>query len=1652
MTDLEAQFQNAILKLYDDSNKAINYRPTRLMEMSNELGAVQAARQLISKPDDPSSGFMKLWEKGRLDLSVEALILKPEFAPLFTEEEREKARQYLREYKYTAPWDKPESSGTITSTDNGFQTNTSVFDQLQRISQDLGNAAVESDKELENLKEEFAKFQQDPLERLRVKTRQTRAGQLRDLLSKPDGINLDIFNREVWLFESVTYLRGEKLETNIFDDKYNFNLDQIQDFEQALANGELELHGNYMWGTGTAIFDASNNRSDPDGSQRTANIRAALKILNDPALTPMHKAEEILKVRGFGRNLATGLVMILTPNDFAIYNTASQKALENLGYSVSNLQDFEEAVADLKTELGAVDYQELDWFLYRISHDQGVDEEESPEETEPTQEIVATSLEEWQANIEATARSALVRQLAKEFPAWLVKTFGSSITLSPANSAKLGVWLKDKWIMDGYFNAVKSLFVYLHDLTPEEEETLRSGLRSPSAIRPAPKWSQNWKTKVYGFWVLNERDYRALQDTLKLVALRLIGYPALHLYEPAALKKLIEEFRRTYGSFNNPEYLSEERDYKLDAAEKQHNLLGKEQLKALIDQGDYEEIKKRIKQAAYGNNMLNQFDMRPILDAPAESLSLRLYDLLYGEQPFEQRFNAWLEVLKTSRPRCWPSATYYLMLHDPAEHIFIKPEPFREFLEELNSELKWQTRPSPELYGQFQELGRQILPELATLGARDMIDVQSFIWILQDESLKPKDEKMREVAYTILSEANGRPLTLQEILQTARQRGLLDNEVSALDLSSALLRDDRFMELGEGKWGLNVPPEIRKLPEIVAGPDTGFFRVHFPREMWSEARQNSLIAIDWPPDSTNQSVQRFKRIKVGDRIVAYVQNGTIGGIGIVTKAFHIAEAENARLFGGKYRLQIGVSWADTLDQPVSLLGIFQLVTYRDLYNKLKNPNTVVPIDQQDYATILALLNIADIVGAEDTDTSRPTMLTVPLNNYLSFALSLDQKSYTADNLLFEYIEARGRGLTLPYVIDAADLVDNLRQLRLIKSDGDQSYIKQDYVLDNHEAMLRLMGLALLLRVEGSTDTYELPARKIIAFLRKANSPIPTSDFAPELGPDCPRLLSWYSEAGFVEITGDKFSLKEGSLEKLEGDDAAIQMYNQFLQALLSDLDGTLETELEPVNGPLQAVNDLEARLRRLGQRLLINPQIVKRIYRSLIAGRHVVLSGPPGTGKTELAKELPTLLWEEEPHEFVQLPTELDKPPVETKEEQRHGYFPIVVTATEDWGVRDVIGGIGPRLENESKGLSYDYQYGVLTRAVLSNYEGTADGRMLPITQAALQRRDYYDQATKKRYRGAWLVIDEFTRAPVDAAFGSLLTTLSGSAEAKLTVPTVNGDLSLPLPSDFRIIGTLNSFDRHFLNQISEALKRRFDFIDVLPPTPQEAVYEQGVVIKNALKKLRNQGFTQQIKADNSLNNFTLLNVLQVKNQDGVGRPVHEVRNEATEVAETLNSFWRIFEAIRVFRQLGTAQAEAVFTNLFAGVLVGLSWPEALDTALADSLADQLQVLNRDEQRILLAYLDYADDAKQFLEEVQKILGRLPQNRRPVLLRTFYEAEQQRSEDRTGTIATGEDDHKKLSAQQLSRVFNTISKLTLPAASTGVFYNRLSNLMNERGL
>ncbi len=63
----------------------------------------ETARRFLHSPDY-APGFTKLWERKRLDLTVEAVILdEPKWHPLFTPEEMEICRKRLRDYGYPYP-------------------------------------------------------------------------------------------------------------------------------------------------------------------------------------------------------------------------------------------------------------------------------------------------------------------------------------------------------------------------------------------------------------------------------------------------------------------------------------------------------------------------------------------------------------------------------------------------------------------------------------------------------------------------------------------------------------------------------------------------------------------------------------------------------------------------------------------------------------------------------------------------------------------------------------------------------------------------------------------------------------------------------------------------------------------------------------------------------------------------------------------------------------------------------------------------------------------------------------------------------------------------------------------------------------------------------------------------------------------------------------------------------------------------------------------------------------------------------------------------------------------------------------------------------------------------------------------------------------
>ena len=98
MTELASQLEAATHEICRES-RSLGFVPTRFLRMPNEQGALLSAHQLLAS-DRYHDGFTRLWDLRLLDLSLECVVLKPLFRPLFTEKELNVARNRLRKLDF----------------------------------------------------------------------------------------------------------------------------------------------------------------------------------------------------------------------------------------------------------------------------------------------------------------------------------------------------------------------------------------------------------------------------------------------------------------------------------------------------------------------------------------------------------------------------------------------------------------------------------------------------------------------------------------------------------------------------------------------------------------------------------------------------------------------------------------------------------------------------------------------------------------------------------------------------------------------------------------------------------------------------------------------------------------------------------------------------------------------------------------------------------------------------------------------------------------------------------------------------------------------------------------------------------------------------------------------------------------------------------------------------------------------------------------------------------------------------------------------------------------------------------------------------------------------------------------------------------------
>jgi 5-methylcytosine-specific restriction protein B len=170
--------------------------------------------------------------------------------------------------------------------------------------------------------------------------------------------------------------------------------------------------------------------------------------------------------------------------------------------------------------------------------------------------------------------------------------------------------------------------------------------------------------------------------------------------------------------------------------------------------------------------------------------------------------------------------------------------------------------------------------------------------------------------------------------------------------------------------------------------------------------------------------------------------------------------------------------------------------------------------------------------------------------------------------------------------------------------------------------------------------------------------------------------------------------------------------------------------------------------------VLVPDEVLRNAKTALKAGKPVVLYGPTGTGKTTFAKQLALA--------------------------QSVGYS--LNTAAPSWTEKDIIGGIGPKLQGAR--LNYQTELGCVSKAVK-------------------RARDFDIDYS--------VILDEITRADISKIFGPLYTAIENPQQELLV--TDEGE-PITLNDDVNIICTMNMSDRT-VNELDNAITRRFAMIEV---------------------------------------------------------------------------------------------------------------------------------------------------------------------------------------------------------------------------------------------
>ena len=208
------------------------------------------------------------------------------------------------------------------------------------------------------------------------------------------------------------------------------------------------------------------------------------------------------------------------------------------------------------------------------------------------------------------------------------------------------------------------------------------------------------------------------------------------------IDETIAWFEQTFpGKFADEKFIDNDLRNKRAAQEVFNANFGDGRGAAMVDEGKHAEIAGALDGIYRATNILSPFEVKAVhkafLKGDESATKVLGYTLAFVSNPGMPTFKAMAEAVgqlpaEGGKVFTWPIVTLLPFFADPKKFVSLKPTNTELMAARMSYDLKYDSAPNWETYDQTLRMAQQLFVKLEPLGAKDMIDVQGFMWVTRD--------------------------------------------------------------------------------------------------------------------------------------------------------------------------------------------------------------------------------------------------------------------------------------------------------------------------------------------------------------------------------------------------------------------------------------------------------------------------------------------------------------------------------------------------------------------------------------------------------------------------------------------------------------------------------------------------------------------------------------------------------------------------------------------------------------------------------------------------------------------------------------------------------------------------------------------------------